>query len=312
MTVSQASQADTYNYTTIDNPNQTGGTVGFGINNSGQISGYYFTGAQRQTINSFVYDGSTYTTINDPNALAGTTVASDINNNGILVGDFQDSTGPHGFLYNGSTYTTLNYPNATGSGGTIPISINDTGEVAGIFYTGNNNVGNGFLYNGSTYTTLNDPNSTKGTYAYGINNSGDVVGYFDNGNVGNGFLYNGSTYTTLIDPNATNGTYALGINNNGEVVGYYTDSTGNHAFVYNGSTYTTLNYPNTTPNNPTLDTYAFGINDSGKVTGYFVNNHGVSLIGFVATPATVPVPTSVWLFGSALAGFIGFNRRKTA
>lgn len=29
-----------------------------------------------------------------------------------------------------------------------------------------------------------------------------------------------------------------------------------------------------------------------------------------ATPAAVPVPSAVWLFVSALAGFIGFNRRK--
>ena len=29
------------------------------------------------------------------------------------------------------------------------------------------------------------------------------------------------------------------------------------------------------------------------------------------TPATVPVPGAVWLFGSALAGFIGLNRRKS-
>ena len=26
----------------------------------------------------------------------------------------------------------------------------------------------------------------------------------------------------------------------------------------------------------------------------------------------LPVPGAIWLFGSALAGFIGFNRRKSA
>jgi hypothetical protein len=30
------------------------------------------------------------------------------------------------------------------------------------------------------------------------------------------------------------------------------------------------------------------------------------------TVAAVPVPGAVWLFGSALAGLIGYGRRKTA
>lgn len=32
----------------------------------------------------------------------------------------------------------------------------------------------------------------------------------------------------------------------------------------------------------------------------------------VSAPAAVPLPGAVWLFGSAMAGFIGFTRRKTA
>lgn len=36
---------------------------------------------------------------------------------------------------------------------------------------------------------------------------------------------------------------------------------------------------------------------------------GVVIISF-SSPAAVPVPAAVWLFGSALAGFIGFNLRK--
>ena len=35
-------------------------------------------------------------------------------------------------------------------------------------------------------------------------------------------------------------------------------------------------------------------------------------IALTATPAAVPVPGAVWLFGSALVGFLGLNRRKQA
>lgn len=41
--------------------------------------------------------------------------------------------------------------------------------------------------------------------------------------------------------------------------------------------------------------------------GSLVGTTGVNLI---LTPSPVPVPAAVWLFSSALAGFIGFNRRK--
>jgi hypothetical protein len=38
-------------------------------------------------------------------------------------------------------------------------------------------------------------------------------------------------------------------------------------------------------------------------------SNGVSVANWT-TISTVPVPAAVWLFGSALAGFVGFNRRK--
>jgi uncharacterized membrane protein len=67
-----------------------------GINNNGLIVGYYlsFNGTPAH---GFIYNGSTYTTINDPNATYGTSVQG-INDLGQLVGSYGDSTGTHGFL----------------------------------------------------------------------------------------------------------------------------------------------------------------------------------------------------------------------
>ena len=79
-------------------------------------------------------------------------------------------------------------------------------------------------------------------YAEGINNSGEIVGFYvDSGGTDHAFLYNPNSAThwiTLDDPNASQnfgqGTYAEGINNSGEIVGYYIDSGGtDHAFLYN-------------------------------------------------------------------------------
>ena len=97
-----------------------------------------------------------------------------------------------------------------------------------------------------TYTTLGD--GTYGTSALGINDAGQIVGYYllssFGQNIGRGFLYSGGIYTTLDDPLATDGTAAQGINATGQIVGYYVDSSNNdHGFLYSNGTYTTLDDP---------------------------------------------------------------------
>ena len=171
--------------------------------------------------------------------------------------------------------------------------------------------------------------SPGGTYAEGLNNKGQVVGYFSNSGMDfEGFIYDSinNTYVTLNDPNAVNGTFtiATGINDSGQVVGYYYDGVYD-GFLYDPATktYTTIKDPNlyyTQPN---------GINNAGLVVGngfaydsvtntytsiagniQGVNNSG-QLVGwdFIATPA-VPIPATIWLFGSILASYIGFSRSK--
>jgi len=75
--------------------------------------------------------------------------------------------------------------------------------------------------------------SVGGTVAEGINDAGQIVGYYlDSSQVAHGFLYSGSTYTTIDDPLGTKGTVAQGINDAGQIVGYYIDSGGNtHGFI---------------------------------------------------------------------------------
>jgi len=50
----------------------------------------------------------------------------------------------------------------------------------------------GFLESGGAYTTLDDPAATNGTYAYGISDMGQIVGYYlDASNGAHAFLYSG-------------------------------------------------------------------------------------------------------------------------
>jgi len=120
------------------------------------------------------------------------------------------------------------------------------------------------------FTNVIHPNAPN-IWAFGINNSGNVVGYYIDSNFNRiGFIYNGSTFTDVIPPNAVDETYPSGINNSGVVVGSYYDSNYNTiGYIYDGSTFTDV-----IPPNAVYDTYAFGINDSGVVVGsYFDSNN---------------------------------------
>jgi uncharacterized membrane protein len=77
------------------------------------------------------------------------------------------------------------------------------------------------------FTIIEVPNSTF-TFPRGINEQGQIVGYYDSGT---GFLLSGGTFTTIDAPNSVN-TEIYGINDRGQIVGIYVDTSGGvHAFV---------------------------------------------------------------------------------
>jgi probable HAF family extracellular repeat protein len=123
-----------------------------------------------------------------------------------------------------------------------------------------------------TYTSLDDPVAAPGgTLAQGINNQGQIVGYYYDGNgLAHGFIYGGGAWTKLDDPSATNGTFAEGINNKGQIVGYYLDASGQHGFLNSGGAFTTLDDPSATAGT----TQAWGLNDLGQIVGGFADSGG--------------------------------------
>jgi len=119
-----------YTYTTIDDPSATTSTTASGINTAGQIVGFFRNASGRH---GFLYNGSTYTTLDDPfaSANAGGTLALGISNAGQIVGGYYDSSGnEHGFRYSGGSYTTLD--DSLGTNGTEPSGINASGQIVGL------------------------------------------------------------------------------------------------------------------------------------------------------------------------------------
>ena len=159
------------------------GTSAQGINNAGQVVGYYTDSSGIE--HGFLYSGGTYTTIDDP--LGTSTNATGINDAGDIVGFYHDSSGKYdGFIYINGAFTTIDDP--LGVEGTTVTSINNEGDIVGS-YTDSSGVGHGFLYSGGVYTTVDDPLGASSN-ADGINDAGQIVGYYNNGSEHDGFLAN--------------------------------------------------------------------------------------------------------------------------
>jgi len=126
------------------------------------------------------------------------------------------------------------------------------------------------VYNckGQTYQ-LTDLGALIGTnsYAQGINNQGQVVGYWETVDGAHAFLYQSGIATDLGSLGAENN-YALSINNVGQIVGFSKTSSGTTAFLYQNGGMTNLNGLSD------LDSYAFGINDNGQIVGYVDTPNG--------------------------------------
>jgi probable HAF family extracellular repeat protein len=130
-----------------------------------------------------------------------------------------------------------------------------------------------------TFTTVDVPGAVT-TEARGINDTGQIVGWFIDATPPHGFVADGVTFTPIDVPGASQ-TQAFGINDTGQIVGRFSDTTGGHGFVTDSATFTPIDVPGA------ITTVAFGINDTGQIVGWFSDGTVVHH-GFVATPDTVP------------------------
>jgi probable HAF family extracellular repeat protein len=92
-----------------------------------------------------------------------------------------------------------------------------------------------------TFTTIDVPGAAW-TYAYGINNRGQIVGTFTDfaGSGYHGFLLDKGSFITIDPPGATGGTEAGGINELGQIVGEFADASGQHGFLLDKGSFITI------------------------------------------------------------------------
>jgi probable HAF family extracellular repeat protein len=119
-----------------------------------------------------------------------------------------------------------------------------------------------------SYATLNDPFATAGTVAQSINDTGQIVGWYQaNSNAIYGFLYTAGNYAPVNYALSFN-IYPFGINDHGHIVGLIGGGNNEHGFLYRNGTYTILDDPSGTFG-PIATTIAMGINDADQIVGAY-------------------------------------------
>jgi len=127
----------------------------------------------------------TFTTIDEPGA--SNTYLYGINDAGQIVGNATNSTG--GFLYSNGSFIQLPFPAGDAFG------INNSGQIVG----GPGSGYQGYLYSGGKLTSFNPGVCNSSTYAYAINDTGQIVGSCQVGSPFRGFLYSGNSGAAVVD-----------------------------------------------------------------------------------------------------------------
>jgi hypothetical protein len=200
------------------------------------------------------------------------------------------------------TFEGVNFPGASQQ---LATAVNDSGEIVGD-YEDSSGVPHGYLQSGGAFTTIEVPFSgATWTEPGGIDNSGQIVGYWLDATTSHGFLLSGGTYSSFDYPGAVF-TVGNGINNHGDIVGFYGDTSGvYHGFTLSGGTYTSIDAPGATA------TEAYGVNDSGDVVGIYCltakcADHFETFDGFVSIGGTI---TTITIAGATASGPTGIDNK---
>ena len=280
---SAAASAQTFTFTTLDNPGDPTFNQLLGINDGGTIVGYFGSGAQgHPNIGYEIAEPyTTYTSNMQPGSVQ--TQATGINNAGLTTGFWAPtntgSDANFGFVRQptGNNFTFISATDPLVGGALVvdqALGINNNDVAAG-FYNDANGVTHPFTYNLSTaaYTTFKIGGAT-GVAATGINDSNEVSGFYTTSKGSTyGFVRNmtGGVVTHFKVPGSST-TQLLGINNAGVAVGFYAGSDMvPHGLYYTPSTgaWTPVNDPN-----GVMGTVVNGVNNKGQLVGFYTDAAG--------------------------------------
>ena len=290
-----------YSFTTLDNANDVTFNQLLGINNSGEIAGYFGSGAADHPNKGYKlfppYGQGNYASENFPGSVQ--TQVTGLNDRGDTVGFWSSMNNANlmndnfGFYkLKGHGFHTVVFPTGDNASPVVDqlLGINDH-DVAVGFYTNGQGNNRGYTFNIRTkqFTRVLVPGYPTGTAgptltAAAINNHGDVAGFYtDKNGTTDAFLdYKHGPFRTLDYPGAS-ATQAFGVNDDDEVVGAYTDGTGSSATMH-GFTWTPgRGFASVDDPHGIGATTINGVNDAGDLVGFYVDAAG-NTDGFLAAP----------------------------
>ena len=213
-----------------------------------------------------IYSNGTYTLIDHPTDSFPTFY--DINDAGKIVGTTLGAGFESGFTYENGTFTPFSY-----RGNSVPLSINASGDIAGTYDFGRTR--HGFVIRNGTGSDIDVPNFE--TYATGISDPGQVVGYYTGST---GYSYADGQFITSFQYPGAKITQPNGINDSGTIAGAYVTgfqpvATGGHGFVFSNGVYSSIDFPGA------VSTTIRDINNSGQIVGTYTD--GTKTMGFIAS-----------------------------
>src|ERR1700730_1278921 len=129
------------------------------------------------TIQYFQYPGSSQTYV------------TGVSNTGTVLGYYLDSSSnAHGFSMASGQFTAIDDPDGTN---TIPTGANSSGTVVGYFFSSSLNSWQAFSYSNGAFTTIGPNNGCINTYAFGINDRGEMAGECETATLIEGWIYTG-------------------------------------------------------------------------------------------------------------------------
>jgi len=204
-------------------------------------------------------------TVTDLGTISGNSVSRGyaLNNAGAVTGTSYTPTAAIAALFSNGKVTNIS---TLGSNVSVGTAINGSAEIVGWndFYSNPNFNPQAFLYSNGRMTSINSPSVfPSGTEAFGINDSGEVVGtgYMTDSNF-HAFLYSGGKMTDL-GPRGAFQAVAVAINNSGQIIGGYSLTSGRSGeFLITNGKMKTLPVPA-----GFTAVGAFAINDLGEIAG---------------------------------------------
>jgi hypothetical protein len=207
-----------------------------GLNNNGIDVGFFSTMNKANPLddNNFGYyshNGSRFHKVDFPTKSPTNPPVDQllgVNDAGIAVGFYNNSSGTHGYTYNIATNKYASFsPGVKGESNVTPTGINDAGCIVGFFTTSKGATHSFVSCKVRPRITVLIVRGASATQAFGISSSGEVVGTYTVGPSSSPTTY-GFTWKRghgfqlkISDPLGVGTTFVNGVNSFGDLVGFY-------------------------------------------------------------------------------------------